>query len=93
MKECSDLFSTAVGLNSTTNHGHGSCEWVSRQTDSSPPDISPTDNSPTDIPSKSPRRTFRQPYIFSSKIRSYFLINPMITTVQNYYKIQKNPTF
>ena len=59
-------------------------------TDSSPPDISPTDNSPTDIPSKSPlRRTFRQPYIFSSKIRSYFLINPMITTVQNYYKIIK----
>ena len=33
-------------------------------TDSSPTDNSPTDNSPTDIPSKSPRRTFRQPYIF-----------------------------
>ena len=41
-------------------------------TDTSPTDISPTDISPTDISSKSPRRTFRQPYIFSSKLRSYY---------------------
>ena len=33
-------------------------------TDTSPTDISPTDISPTDISSKSPRWTFRQPYIF-----------------------------
>ena len=48
-------------------------------TDSSPTDISPTDSSPTDISSKSPKRTFRQPYIFTSKLRCYILINPVIT--------------
>ena len=42
--------------------------------DISPTDISPTDSSPTDISSKSPKRTFRQPYIFTSKLRWYILI-------------------
>ena len=34
-------------------------------TDSSPMDISPTESSPMDISSKSPKRTFRQRYIFN----------------------------
>ena len=52
---------------------------IMRCPDSSPMDISPTDSSPMDIPSKSPKRTFRQPYIFTSKLRCYILINTVIT--------------
>ena len=57
---------------------HGRIHDIS-PTDISPTDISPTDSSPTDISSKSPKRTFRQPYIFTSKLRWYILITRMIT--------------